>query len=39
MYVSELSEGVYLMVLGMGSVFIFLTLLVLALHGIARLSS
>ncbi|MCW8906874.1 MAG: OadG family protein [Sedimenticola sp.] len=40
MQVSELMiEGVNLMLLGMGSVFLFLSILVLALSGVARLSN
>lgn len=39
MQVSELlMEGVNLMFLGMGSVFLFLSILVLALSGVSRLS-
>lgn len=39
MHVSELLiEGVHLMLLGMGSVFLFLSILVLALNGVSRLS-
>lgn len=40
MQVSELMiEGVNLLFLGMGSVFLFLSILVLALNGVARLSA
>ncbi|WP_275097524.1 OadG family protein [Sedimenticola hydrogenitrophicus] len=38
MHVSDLLvEGVNLMLLGMGSVFLFLTVLVLAMNGVSRL--
>ncbi|WP_428604559.1 OadG family protein [Sedimenticola sp.] len=38
MHVSDqLAEGVNLMLLGMGSVFLFLTVLVLVMHGVSKL--
>ncbi|WP_260293857.1 OadG family protein [Sedimenticola hydrogenitrophicus] len=40
MHVADLLvEGVNLMLLGMGSVFLFLTVLVLAMNGVSRLAA